>query len=342
MWLHHHARYVCKTWAAIIDTFHFAQLQHDRACYSKPPGLYLSNSMLPNTSYFMDSVNGQFVRNDLVTPLTKGTYLISTCDGIMFCNCNYLREYFVVNPILNCSFTIPPLPSLNGISGFLEFTLIRVPHTAKFKIFFAHSNFLYGLTIGIGNSWKEIVGGKIEPRMRMWKPVYSGSNNLYWPTMEAVIVIDIYKEIIVGEYPLPYNYALNYPSPKYLWMGNCLSSIVGTNHDTSFKIYVLDIDSRRWSLHREIGTFDYVAAYGHELTITTMSFCFWMEDQIVFKIDVDEARTTPIDPSTTIFFGYNINTRQLTKIEAIADAGEGFWIAWRHTNSLISLPSNHA
>jgi hypothetical protein len=61
----------------------------------------------------------------------------------------------------------------------------------------------------------------------------------------------------------------------------------------------------------------------------------WINDQIIFRVSLH-----PIDyilaNLKTIHFGYNVKTKQLTKIEGIE---MGNFEVWLHTNSLVSFPS---
>jgi hypothetical protein len=166
--------------------------------------------------------------------------------------------------------------------------------------------------------------------------LYSGGNDLYWVTEKEVIVMDVDREIILREYPLHLfstvsTYLLTVST--YLLMGNRISCIV--YKDLSYEIYVLDFDSGKWFLYHEMGPFDYASACGHELDMTRVVFRFWINDQIIFRVTL-----CPIDNIFTniknIHFGYNVKTKQLTKIEGI-DVGN--FEVWLHTNSLVSFPS---
>src|SRR4051812_8367251 len=101
-------------------------------------------------------------------------------------------------------------------------------------------------------------------------PVCIRGNALYWELKREVIVIDVDKEIIVREYPHPAR-AMLY-DPTYLWMGDFLSCIVSGNSELTYEIYILDLDSGIWTLYHEMRPFDYMAACGHNLNYTTMSF----------------------------------------------------------------------
>jgi len=67
--------------------------------------------------------------------------------------------------------------------------------------------------------------------------------------------MDVDKEIIVREYPLPP--VLNSLNPKYLLMGSHLSCIAAKDLNKTFEIYILDFVSGKWSLYYEMGHFDY-------------------------------------------------------------------------------------
>jgi hypothetical protein len=345
------ARYVCKSWYATICSSHFAE-----ACKrpgSSKPGLYVENRTAHVNSYFLefkDDVNGQFERTDLGTHRRMGR-VISTCDGILLLSegpSSLIRKTFVANPILKCWFRIPPFPSSNLQHLVFEFQLIiaRVPLTAVFKLF--HANILeisgalwyvlYALRIGIDNSWKEIAR-KESPRWEIFLQFCIGGNDIYWIANKEVIVIDVDIEVILREYPLPH--LPNYPAPNYLLMGNRLSCIAskGFSNDlsnTTYQIYILDFHSGKWSIYHEMGPFDYVAACVHEHFITDVVFRFWIDDQIIFRVTLNKSIFTH---KKKIHFGYNVKTKQLTKIEDI-DVGD--FEVWLHTNSLVTLPSSPA
>jgi len=195
----------------------------------------------------------------------------------------------------------------------------------------------YVLRIGIDNSWKEIAR-KEAPRdwFFPWQPLYSGGNDIYWITIDDIIVMDVDREIIVGEYPLP-----NVPMPGdrvpiFLSMGNHLSCIAYKDESyEAYQIYILDFDSGEWSLYHEMGHFDYVSACGRELNnLSSVVFRFWVNDQIIFR--VTSPRLNMLLDKVT-HFGYNVETKQLTCIEGI-DA-EGGYEVWLHTNSPVSFSS---
>jgi len=48
--------------------------------------------------------------------------------------------------------------------------------------------------------------------------IYSGDNDIYWITTEEVIMIDVDKEIIVREYPIPLVSMFGGSRAKLLWM----------------------------------------------------------------------------------------------------------------------------
>lgn len=322
------ARYVCKPWAATIRSSHFAEVYERRGC--SKPGLYVENYGAHDKSYFLefkDSVSGHFERTDLGTPQAMG-HLVGTCDGILLLISNYSKQIYIVNPILKCWLRIPFFPNLQEPWVFdHRFAIARVPRTRKFKLFFV--NYLkisdtfwhvyYVLRIGVDNSWKEIAR---KEALRLRKTLYNGGNDLYCITMDEVIVIDVEKETIVRDYPLS-------PMPVHnieqiLWMENYLSCIVNIDEDLSiYQIYILDFDSGKWSLYHTMGPFDI-----HELEIKSVEFLLWINDQIILRV-VDAAFKFI---NIKIYFGYNVKTRQLTKIE---DIGMGPFEVWSHTNSLV-------
>jgi hypothetical protein len=303
--------------------------------------------MSKSSSYFLefkDDVNGQFERTDLGTPPRMG-HVIGTCDGILLLSMNRYRQTFVVNPILKCwlKLKIPPFPKSveYKVLGCRRF-IARVPHTAKFKLFYVYVVEVSGVVwyvwcvirIGIDKSWKEIARKESSRNMYMClRLLYSGGNNLYWITETEVIVMDVDREIILREYPLHLfstvsTYLLTVST--YLLMGNRISCIV--YKDLSYEIYVLDFDSGKWFLYHEMGPFDYAVACGHELDIRSAVFCLWINDQIIFRVYQRQNQTG----IKIVYFGYNVKTKQLTKIEGI-DVGN--FEVWLHTNSLVSLPS---
>ncbi|XP_045789608.1 uncharacterized protein LOC123884539 [Trifolium pratense] len=348
------ARYVCKPWADTIGSSHFVEACGRRR--RSKISLYVENGTTRRNSYmleFKDDVNGQFERTDFGTPQEMG-HLISTCDGIflLWNERHGSREIVVVNPLLKCWLRISRFPdypfreSLEYIVASCQCNITRVPRTAKFKLFLMDSVkfsgafwfVFYVLRIGIDNSWEEIAR-KESPRPSwniFWQQLYSGGNDIYWITKSEVIVMDVDKEVILQEYPLPH--LPNYSELKYLLMGNRISCIASKDlSSTTYQIYILDFDSGKWSLYHEMGPFDYVAACGLELDIIDVVFRFWINDQIIFRVSLG-----PVHNNSDIFknkkymhFGYNVKTRQLTKIEGIA---EGNFEVWLHTNSLVSLP----
>jgi hypothetical protein len=336
------AKYVCKSWAATIRSSHFVEAI-ERQGRSKP-GLYVVNHLSQNTYFleFKDDVNCQFERIDLGTPPRMG-HVIGTCDGILLLLTND-RQTFVVNPILKCwlKLNIPPFPLSVQYKVFdYSRNIARVPRTGKFKLFYVYvvevnsDVFWYVwcvIRIGIDKSWKEIA--RKEYSCNMYNDLYllySGGNDLYWVTEKEVIVMDVDREIILREYPL---HLFSTVSTYYLLlMGDRISCIV--YKDVSYEIYVLDFDSGKWFPYYEMGPFDYAAACGHELDIKSAVFRLWINDQIIFRVSLH-----PIDyilaNLKTIHFGYNVKTKQLTKIEGI---GMGNFEVWLHTNSLVSFPS---
>jgi hypothetical protein len=262
-----------------------------------------------------------------------------------------------VNPILKCWLKIPPV----SISMKCKVTIARVPHTAMFKLFFidvlevsgAFWYVFYALKIGADNSLKEIAR-KEAPHTQYWlrKPLYSGGNDVYYITMKGITVVDVDKEIIVGEYPLPPVKMCSYPQPIWLTMGDHLSCIVrkGYFDHNTYKIYILDFDSGKWSLYHKTRPLDYAIPFGHETRGET--FCLWINDQIIFQVYIKEKEDIHswkrsinfskkkgdiYADDKSIHFSYNVKTRRLKKIEGITE--EGVFRVWLHTNSLVSLPN---
>ncbi|WJX14015.1 hypothetical protein P8452_04332 [Trifolium repens] len=342
------AKYVCKSWATTIRSSHFADAI-ERQGRSKP-GLYVENIMSKSSSYFLefkDDVNGQFESTELGTPPRMGL-VIGTCDGILLLWMNRYRQTFVLNPILKCwlKLKIPPFPKSVEYKVFTcKRTIARVPRTTKFKLFYVYLIEVSGvvwyvwcvISIGIDKSWKEIARKESSRNMyNCLRLLYSGGNDLYWVTEKEVIVMDVDREIILREYPLHLlstvsTYLLTVST--YLLMGNHISCIL--YKDLSYEIYVLDFGSGKWFPYHEMGPFDYASACGHELDSRSAVFCLWINEQIIFRVYLRQNQTG----IKSVYFGYNVKTRQLTKIEGI-DAGN--FDIWLHTNSLVSLPSNPA
>ncbi|XP_058745514.1 uncharacterized protein LOC131618270 [Vicia villosa] len=352
-------RYVCKSWAAAISNSRFieaCQLFHVRS----KPGLYIENRKSRNRSYFLefkDDVNGQFERTDLGTPKKMG-HLIATCDGILLL-LNTFKQVFVVNPILKCWLRIPRFPFSRNDQVFpCQCTITCVPRTAKFKLFHAdvleisgaYSYVFYVLRIGIDSSWKEIARKEaFRTFNRLYfssRPLYNGGNDLYWITNAEVIVMDIDKEIVVREYPLPritvdpferlVTMYSSVPFEMFLHMGDRLSRIVSIDSYRTYQIYIFDFDSGNWSLYHEMRPFDYMTASGHNLNPRSVSFRMWINDQIIFQVGLHKSQTGSMSSRKNIHFGYNVKTKQLTKIE---DVMVGDFEVWLHTNSLVSLPT---
>ncbi|CAK8560675.1 unnamed protein product [Lathyrus sativus] len=350
-YLFNSARYVCKHWAAAIASSRFAEACERFHVRSKL-GLYVENRNSHSSSYFLefkDDENGPFERTDLGTPQKMG-YLIGTCDGILLLS-NMARHIVVVNPILKCWLRIPRFSiSQHHIVVACQCTITRVPRTAKFKLF--HANVLvvlgvswyvfYVLRIGIDNSWKEIARKQAPLHCSFsGKPLYSGGNDLYWITSKEVILMDVDREIIVREYPLPLEMILYYsPLAILLWMGGRLSCTAYNYSYMTYQIYILDFDSRKWSLYGDMGPFDFMAACGHNLNTANVAFRFWINNQIIFRAALSQNQIENVIPRITyIHFSYNVETKHLTKIEDI-DVGD--FEVWLHTNSLVSLPSTLA
>ncbi|XP_058745304.1 uncharacterized protein LOC131618056 isoform X1 [Vicia villosa] len=335
------AMYVCKTWAATITSFRFAEV-HQRRARSKH-GLYVQSLVSGISSYFLefknDDVNGQYEKFDLGTPEGMGD-VIASCDGILLLS-NDSSQIFAANPSLKCWLRIPCFPSSVRLENMIirfQCTIARVPGTSEFKVFLLDVLdvlgsawfFFHVLRIGIDNSWKEIARREAPlNQLLCWKPIYNGGNDLYWVTMDEVIVMNVDKEIVVSEYPIR-GCLVDGLGKTFLWMGDCLSCIDHEDIYGTFKIFVLNFDSRKWSLYHEMGPFDYGAACGHELHVSSVSFRMWINDQIIFHADEGFASLK------NIHFGYNVKTRQLTKIDGI---NKGGFVVCRHINSLASLPS---
>ncbi|CAK8560674.1 unnamed protein product [Lathyrus sativus] len=347
-------RYVCKPWAAAIASSRFAEACEHFHGRSKP-GLYVQNRKSKRRSYFLefkDDVNGQFERIDLATPKKMG-HVIGTCDGILLL-LSTAKQLFVANPVLKSWLTIPSFP-VSQLSVSRQFryvvryhvshhcTIACVPHTAKLKVFYVDVlvfsgvswYVFYVLRVGIDHSWKEIAR-KQAPLLSytLSKPVCNGGNALYWITEREVIVMDVDKEIIVREYPLPARAMSFGMTSKYLWMGDFLSCIVSEISQIPYEIYILDLDSGIWTLYHEMGPFDYMATCGHDLNNTIVSFRLWINNQIIFRVSLDQNHSRK-----NIHFGYNVKTKQLRKIEDI-ELGE--FVVWLHNNSLVSLPTTPA
>ncbi|KAI5423049.1 hypothetical protein KIW84_046162, partial [Lathyrus oleraceus] len=205
------ARYVSKTWAAIIRSFDFSQA---RRAHSKH-GLYVESCMSGVSSYFLefkdDDVSGEFEKTDLRKIRNRMGKIMSSCDGILVLS-NILREVYVLNPVLKSCLRIPCFPIPMQFMDHSRCQCTRVPRTAQFKLFFGDVLEILGvvwyvfyvLSIGIDNSWKEIARREVSlDQMFLFEPTYSGGNDLLWRTTDEVIVIDVDKEIIVTGYPLP-------------------------------------------------------------------------------------------------------------------------------------------
>ncbi|XP_058757222.1 uncharacterized protein LOC131630471 isoform X2 [Vicia villosa] len=334
------ARYVCKSWATTIRTSQFAL-----ACLThSKPGLFVQNHQ-HRTAYFLDikdCVNGQFEfeRTGMVTILGK-VVIYDSCNGILLLLLPNERlkqiQPCLVNPITKSCFRTPPLPRTpqRPFRLFFESTLVCVPYTAKFKLFFLDIQdvsgvdyyVFYVLTIGIGNSWREIDRKKVPYGGSYWQPLYGGGNYLYWITGgdHAVTVVDVDKEITAGKFSLPpvpmycavedVETFFTNMNTKFLWMGNQLSCIVIKDFKT-FKIYLLDFESGKWSLYHDMGHFDCVAASGHEFIICDI--CCWIHDQIIFSLFSKERKRHLDRIINNLHFSYSVKTRKLTKIEGIS------------------------
>ncbi|CAL5195647.1 unnamed protein product [Lathyrus oleraceus] len=326
------ARYVSKHWAATFN-------QLDGRRLRSTPGILVENRLSKGNFYFLefkDDVNAGFETIYLPTPPNMG-FLMGTCHGILMLLAPD-GHIFLANPILKCWLRLPrfyvsqcqsPLYIMNRCA------IACVPHTAKFKLFFqdivivpgAIFYVFYVLRVGTDNSWKEIAR-KEAPRDGhiSWKPLYSGGNDLYWITSEGIIVFSVDKEIIVREYPL--YVSLHRRTPNYLWTGTHISCILTKRSYKEYEIHLLDFDSGKWSLYHETGPFDYTTASGHNLIAPKVKFRLWINDQIIFTVDLTEKRIT------YLHFAYDVKTKQFTKIE---DIDEGYYEAWLHTNTLVSL-----
>ncbi|XP_004500142.1 uncharacterized protein [Cicer arietinum] len=349
------ARHVSKPWATATQ-----------ACLrGKPPGLYLESFNPTVTSYFLniqDYVKGHSERIYLGPPLRLGQ-IVAICDG-MFLLCDRFRLTYVVNPILRCCFRIPLSPSSNQREGVIWRSIIAcVPRTAKFKVFLVDTQSVSGvnwyvfyvLRIGIDNTWKEIVRKEYNLEDKwyfLWKPVHNGDNHIYWITWDGVIVMDVGKEIIIREYPLPpqqHPQQHAFPLADYLWTGDrlsCISCVVDEKDIKTYPIFTLDMNSGKWTLYHEMRPFDSMAICSHKLgfdidiVMTVVRCRFWINDQIIFIVEFDQK----LDPTSSkemlsnprlltkkVHFCYNVKTRQLTKIDCIPI---GNFKAWLHTNTL--------
>jgi len=339
-------RYVCKSWGGTIRSSDFAKV-YQRNGRSKL-GIYVESRMAESSSYFLDikdDMNGQFERIDLETPQSMGD-LISTCDGILLLS-NRCREIFVVNPILKCWLMVPLFPISHERIVFRDqFIIVRVPCTDKLKLFSLVIHVVSGvfwyvfyiLRIGVNNSWKEIARKEAPLKgFAFQRPIYSGGDDLYWIANEEVIVMDVDKEIIVREYPFSPVLMRGRPPVKFLWIENRLSCIVYKDHlQKRYQIYILDFDSGKWSLYHEMGPFNYAAACGNnQLNITSVIFRLWINDQIIIRVALHSTGNM-LTNKRNMHFGYNVKTKQLTKIEGIS---LGDFEVWLHTNSLFSFPS---
>lgn len=343
-----YARYVCKSWAAIIDSSEFAEAYELHRARFKPAGLFVKNCTELST-YFMDinGVNGQFETLDLETPYNMGD-VFSSCDGILLLVDSW-RQIIIANPILKWWLRIPPTPhSHKSLAISSQCTLARVPRTGKLKLFYidilevsgAHWYVFYVLRIGIDNSWKEIARKRAPNNACGFfrGPLNSAGNDLYLIAVDEVIVMDVDKEIIIRECPLSFTSSMfSGLLLVLLWMGNRLSYIK-KGFSTTYQIFILDFDTGNWSLYHEMGPFDHAAACGHKLV--GVDFLLWIDDQIMIQAALCAT-------GKRIYFSYNIKTRQLTKIEltkiewskieGIAEVT--YFNVRRHTNSLVSLPS---
>ncbi|XP_058745318.1 uncharacterized protein LOC131618065 [Vicia villosa] len=343
------ARHVCKTWAATITSFGFSEAHKRRARYKH--GLYVESFMTGVSSYFLefndDVINGEFERTYLGIPQGMGK-IISSCEGLLLL-LNTSGQVFLVNPILKRWLRIPPFPSSRKHGVFRpQCTIVRVPCTSEFKLFLLDIVTIlnevwyvfYVLRIGIDNSWKVIAKRELlAPHGLLFSElIHNGGDGLYWKSNDEITdilrEIDVDKEIIITrEYPVLWR-------SNILWMGKYLSCITSCEDlSRPFQVFILDSDSREWSRYHEMGPFDYVAACGHELDVRYNYACFrlWINDLIIFDIDKQQNRRGANTQSPkNIYFGYNIKTRKLTKIEGI---DMGSFEVWLHTNSLASLPS---
>ncbi|XP_058763877.1 uncharacterized protein LOC131637309 [Vicia villosa] len=352
-------RYVCKPWATTIRTSHFAQ-----ACLQlTKPGLYVEDYGSPTSSYYLDIksyVNGhfEFERISLGTPSKVGTIICSYNGILLMLDWDLFSsqppQAFLVNPLIKSLLKLPPLPySLERPYPSAQFAIVSAPHTAKFKLFFidilevsgALYYVFYVLRIGIDISWKEIDRKEAPIAWNtIWKPLYDGSNYLYWISAHhQVTVFDVDKEITVGKFPLPPLHPdpfspFSFSHTVFLWRGNQISCIVSIVENKRYKIYILDFDSGKWSLYHEMGPFDYVAACGQEFFVKFLLFRCWIHDEIIFRVSRSSTReeNLPIGGRYTMHFSYNVKTRRVTKIEDIAMFNNEVWL---HTNSLFSLPS---
>lgn len=337
------ARYVSKHWSTAIPS----------CLQLKPPGLYVENIKSGRDSYFLDHVNGQKFRFGM--PSKLGT-LLDTCHGILLLHKGN-RLTFAVNPILKSCFKIPIYPTHSKRTINFRSTIARVPNTAQFKLFLIDVlnvegvdwYVFYVLRIGVDHTWKEIATRKqvILEYNFLWKPVYNGENHIYWITNDGVIVMDVDREILIGEYPLPSPPVNSSLWGVVLWMGDRLSWIltvegISSTITLTYQIYTLDFDLGKWNLYHEMGPFDYEAACGHKLDFDNIKtlcaiFHFWFNDQIFFTTLIYSTKNrNGFSGFKRVNFCYNVKTRELTKIDGIA---VGNYDVWLHTNTLVSLPS---
>ncbi|CAK8560104.1 unnamed protein product [Lathyrus sativus] len=347
------ARYVCKTWAAIISSFGFYEACERRA--RSKQGLYVEGIMSSSSSYFLefkdDDMNGEFEMFDLVTPRKMGD-IITSCDGILLLS-NDSGQIFAVNPILKRWFRIPPFPNSMQFPNIVrQCTIARVPGTFEFKVFLMNVleisgstwYVFYVLRIGVDNSWKEIARREIFRNQLFYREqICSGEKGLYWITIDEVVAIDVGEEIIVRGYPLPSEsnneLMLDGLDPTYLWMGNHISCIVNEEGDfyKPYKVFILDFDSGKWSLYHEMRPFDDVDAYSHQLQILYVTYRFWIKDHIILLVSLSENPIGNRDPAIKMrHFTYNVKTRDLTEVQGLDLSSTAVWL---HRNTLASLPS---
>ncbi|KAK7261887.1 hypothetical protein RIF29_28210 [Crotalaria pallida] len=345
------ARYVCKPWATLIASSHFADahVRHAHASSSQLISLVVADFAMTTEKYCLYSLyTKDKYRTDfrLPTRMMRYSALVNSCDGIMLMLCfDDTTGCFVVNPVLKCWLSLPPLPAPIDLVCDSDLAIVRVPRsTAKFKVFLLIPNVVYVLTIGIDISWREIYRKEANVSIDFYHAVCSGANDLYWIRRDGVTGIDIDKEIITWKYPLP-----SLPNGffvNYLCMGNHLSCVLNLNQNTktSFgkaKIYILDTDIGKWSLFHEMGPFDFVPAFDCEHYDAIVSrFCFWIKEQLIFRASLNPIRKEGEEEikghDRYVYFSYNVKTRKATKIEGI---DENLRHMYLHTSSLVSLPT---
>ncbi|XP_045789369.1 uncharacterized protein LOC123884332 isoform X1 [Trifolium pratense] len=148
--------------------------------------------------------------------------------------------------------------------------------------------------------------------------------------------MDVDREIIIGEYPLPPPRVDSSPVGYFLWMRDRLSCIVlvkGISRiSRTYQIYALDLDLGKWTLYHEMRPFDYGDTCGHVLGLM---FRFWINDQIFFiaLTRPPEIRKSYSGVTKSILFCYNVKTGQLTKTDDIAVGS--FQVVWMQKVKIV-------